>query len=317
MTSAGPRCRCAPTKPLRTPNAGRQTSRSLFITGLRNVQAMELHRPRHSVARVRARAPLMAKSLNAVLLAVALEAASTAIGLSAEPTRPTIFDIPLGALASDLPPPSEFGVFACGSNGGPPGTPILGWADFSTCAKDAGGWHEVYFEYDDEAEYVARAQSDYAAGWEAGTAIDFFPVITSVLFDDTGRTEALRIVTDPRPEQRRDQFLHLRPRQEHYLLALYLLDRFGMSASDCHDRPPTLGKSPMLGMFADQSCAATVAGRHYEIESRLYRRPGETDVDPATGMPTEGAFVSETRAAITATAAANKGTPPHPVPALR
>jgi hypothetical protein len=180
---------------------------------------------------------------------------------------------------------------------------------------DNAGRHEVYFEYDDEAEYVARAHADYPAGWSAGTAIDAFPVITSVLFDDAGTVAALRIVTDPRPEQRQDQFLHLRPRQEHYLLALYLLDRFGMSAADCRDRPPVSGESPMLGMFVQQTCAATIGNRHYEIESRLYRRPGETDVDPSTGLPTQGAFVSETRAEITVTGAANRDTPPRPAPA--
>jgi hypothetical protein len=259
----------------------------------------------------------MGKKLSALAGAVVLEIASTALGFGAEPPRPTVFDLPLGVLASELPPASEFGRIACGSNGGPPGAPTPGWAGFARCPRDKTGRHEVYFEYDDEEEYIARARSDYVAGWNAGTAIDFFPVITSVLFDDSGRAVALRIVTDPRPEQRGDQFLHLRPRQEHYLLALYLLDRFGMSASDCHDEPQTSARSPMLGMFVDESCSATTAGRHYTIESRLYRRPGETDVDPATGMPTEGAFVSETRAEITATDAANRDTPPRPEPARR
>ena len=235
--------------------------------------------------------------------------------IGAPASRPTIFDIPIAAPAAELPPPGEFGVFACGTNGGPPGAPIAGWMDYAKCPPDAAGRHEVYFEYDDEAEYVARAKSDYVAGWTAGTAIDSFPVITSVVFDDTGRVEGLRIVTDPRPEQRHDQFLHLRPRQEHYLLALYLLDRFGMTTADCRDEKPSAGQGAVLGMFVDQTCSAAIGERSYKIESRLFRRPGETDIDPATGLPTEGAFVSETRAEITATGAANRGTLPRPGPA--
>ena len=139
--------------------------------------------------------------------------------------------------------------------------------------------------------------------------------MTSVLFDDAGRVGGRRIVTDPRPEQRQDSFLHVRPRQEHYLLALYLLDRFGMNPSDCHDETAQPGESAVLGMFVKQECAATRGKQSYRIESRLYRRPGEADVDPATGLPTEGAFVSETRAEILAIAAANKDTPQHRVPA--
>ena len=233
----------------------------------------------------------------------------------AESPRPTIFDIPLGGRAESLPPSTEFGLFACGNNGGPPGRVLAGWSDLKSCAADPQGRHEVYFEYDDEAEYVARAHEDYPKGWGAGTAIDAFPVMTSVLFDDAGRVVCLRIVTDPRPDQRDDLFLHVRPRQEHYLLRLYLLGRFGMTASDCRDEAAKSGEGAMLGMFVRQVCTATIGDKNYRIESRLYRRPGESDVDPATGLRTEGAFVSETRAEIWSIAATSTNTPLHPAPA--
>lgn len=233
-------------------------------------------------------APLIAASL-----LVALSLPASALG-----ARPTVFDIKLGASAIALPPPAEFGVFACGNDGGPPGIILNGWTDYLKCPRDPHGRHEVYFEYDDEAEYVARANDDYVAGWSAGTAIDSFPVTVSVLFDDGGRATGLRIATDPRPEQRKDNFLHLRPRQEHYLLGLYLLDRFGLSVAACHDEPPEKGESAVVGMLVRQVCSATKDGRSYRIESQLYRRPGESDVDPDTGLRTEGAFVSETRAEV-------------------
>ena len=173
---------------------------------------------------------------------------------------------------------------------------MSGWADYARCAPEPDGLHEVYFEYDDEAEYVARAHDDFAAGWEAGTAIDSFPIIASALFDDTGRLTGLRIVTDPRPDQRNDPFLHFRPRQEHYLLALYLKPRLGISEGDCQSAAPGPGEGAVLGMFAKEDCSRTADGVHITLSSRFFRRPGETDIDPATGMRTEGAFVSETRA---------------------
>ena len=78
----------------------------------------------------------------------------------AQGPRPTIFDIPLGAEASMLPPSSEFGIMACGNDGGPPGKVLAGWSQYRDCPAGREGWHEVYFEYDDEAEYVARAHED-------------------------------------------------------------------------------------------------------------------------------------------------------------
>jgi hypothetical protein len=216
--------------------------------------------------------------------------------------RLTIFDLKLGSSVASLPPSAEFKSFACGSDGGPPGTALGGWADYARCPPEADGLHEVDFEYDDEAEYIARAHDDYAAGWNAGTAIDAFPIIASALFDDSGRLTGLRIVTDPRQEQRDDPFLHFRPRQEHYLLALYLKPRFGIEASDCRTSPATAGEAAVLGMLVKEDCVRIAGNVRYTLSSRLLRRPGETDIDAATGMPTEGAFLSETRAEIRLTA---------------
>jgi hypothetical protein len=214
----------------------------------------------------------------------------------ADEQRLTLFDLKLGTTIDALPAASNFKEFACGTNGGPPGAPLSGWAQYGQCAPEADGLHEIYFEYDDEAEYIARAHDDFAAGWEAGTAIDSFPIIASALFDDRGHLMGLRIVTDPRPNQRNDPFLHFRPRQEHYLLGLYLESRFGITDGDCTTIAPVPGEGAVLGMFVKEDCARVADDVRYSITSRLLRRPGETDIDPATGFPTEGAFFSETRA---------------------
>src|SRR5271163_5060343 len=101
--------------------------------------------------------------------------------------RSTIWDLVLGAPISAQPPPQEFQAFACGSNGGAPRAPLTGWADFKRCPADADGLHEVYFEYDDEIENIARAHdNDREISRWAGTHEVMFPIIASALFDDAG-----------------------------------------------------------------------------------------------------------------------------------
>ncbi len=119
--------------------------------------------------------------------------------------RATIWDLKIGAPIAEQPQPNEFRGFACGSNGGPPRAPLGGWADFKRCPAEPDGLREVYFEYDDELEYIARAHDDdrEISRW-AGTHEVTFPVITSALFDDAGILKGIRMVTDARPEHRND-----------------------------------------------------------------------------------------------------------------
>jgi hypothetical protein len=221
-------------------------------------------------------------------------------GGSLADSRLTIFDLPLGTAAGALPPAASFKGLACGSNGGPPLARLYDWTAFRRCAPEKDGVHEVYFEYDDSAEQAARARGDFPAGWMAGTAYEAFPIVASALFDDRGMLVGLRIVTDPRPEQQDDPFLRLRPRQEHYLLAIYLADRFGISPADCVDYPLEAGESAVFGLVTKRSCERRDAATEttYRTEARYLRRRGETDFDPDTGLRTIGQYVSETRAEI-------------------
>src|SRR5947199_10051337 len=67
------------------------------------------------------------------------------------------------------------------------------------------GLHEVYFEYDDELEYIARAKDiDREITRWAGTTEVLFPVVVSALFDRTGVLRGIGIVTDSRPDHRND-----------------------------------------------------------------------------------------------------------------
>ena len=71
--------------------------------------------------------------------------------------RHEVWDIPLGAGIADLP--DDYVDYACGTNGGPPSTPLAGWKDYRRCRPDANGLREVYFRYDDEIEYWAKANN--------------------------------------------------------------------------------------------------------------------------------------------------------------
>ena len=73
------------------------------------------------------------------------------------PPIPRIWDVELDAHVRDLPR-RVFVRPACGSNGGPPGLVLESFDEFARCAPEtATGFREIWFSYDDEAEYIARA----------------------------------------------------------------------------------------------------------------------------------------------------------------
>ena len=130
------------------------------------------------------------------------------------------------------PAPEEFRGFACGSNGGAPRQQLTGWTDFARCRAEPDGLHEVYFEYDDELEYIARAQDlDREITRWAGTTERGFPVVVSALFDDAGVLKGIRMVTDSRPDYRNDVTeANLRKRDDAYVLGGIMAARFDIDA---------------------------------------------------------------------------------------
>src|SRR5690349_4786412 len=73
------------------------------------------------------------------------------------PSRLEIWDLKLGTPVADLP--DEFTDYACGTNGGPPSVALANWREYRRCRPDAVGLREVYFRYDDELEYWAKANN--------------------------------------------------------------------------------------------------------------------------------------------------------------
>ena len=218
--------------------------------------------------------------------------------------RATVWDLKLGQPAAAQPSPDEFRAFACGADGGPPRQALQGWNDFARCSAGPNGWHEVYFEYDDEYEYVARARElpREVARW-AGTTEAGFPVMVSALFDAGGVLRAVRVITDSRPDYRNDTTdADLKRRPTAYLFGGLMAARYGIEANrDCTALAAAEGESPVGSQFVKLACERTDGTRRIKIVLRTnyFRKPGQSGVNPQLPTQlTQGQFESSARLEI-------------------
>src|SRR5215831_15328457 len=165
-------------------------------------------------------------------------------GADERPVRHEVWDIRLGAKITDLP--DDYVDYACGTNGGPPSTPLTGWKDYRRCRPETNGLREVYFRYDDELEYWAKA-NNLAAQMEqyVGTKTYGFPIIVSALISDDAVLRGIRIVTDPR-DQSGD-------RDEANLLRTFLNPRSGREAWKSKNLAPKAGEPPVSGVSSSSA----------------------------------------------------------------
>jgi hypothetical protein len=230
--------------------------------------------------------------LRPLIFAIALAgiAAAGAASAQQQPTRVEIWDLKLGSAAAAMA--DDFTDYACGTNGGPPSLAISGFADFRRCRPDADGLREVYFRYDDELEYWAKA-NNFATEIKkfSGTKIFDFPVVLSARFDDKGLLAGIRIVSDPRDTSRE--------REESYLLRNFLTARYGRDGWDCVDLPPEDGETPVFRTFIKQRCKKGVDNAIADLQTNYFRKKGQVEFDPRSGRQTEGQFESIVRFELT------------------
>lgn len=202
--------------------------------------------------------------------------------------RPDIWDIPLGAAVADLP--AGFVDFACGTNGGPPSRKLAGFADFATCRPEKSGLHEVYFRYDDTAEFVARAleQANDVKRFGGTTAYDF-PVTVSLLIDDAGLVQGKRIVSDARPANATD-----RPRFEFWTLGNLLRNGFAGDWT-CVKHDLGAGEQPVGTYFIKQDCTLAASDSTLSIAQSYLQKRGQSFIDPLTQHYRPNDFESLTR----------------------
>jgi hypothetical protein len=192
------------------------------------------------------------------LACVAIAFTLSTPGWSAEdPLQGDLRDLSVGMRVSELPA-EGYVHLACGNDGEEPGLDLASWAEFERCPADGAGLHEVAFEYDDSLQPLA-AISDK---WE-GTQVAGHPVIPSLLIDDQGVVQRIRIVTDP------DVRLYLKKKA--FLLPIRVMGRYGRDDWACADAEPGEGRTAVGGMFIDRHCEKTFHDRRLVMETRLYR----------------------------------------------
>ena len=190
-------------------------------------------------------------SLVAVVVALIAGVATAAD----DPLEGDLRQLRVGMTVDQLPPEGYVDL-ACGSNGGQPGAALGDWADFQRCPADGAGLREVAFGF---AESRLAELGDQ---WE-GTKVAGHPVIPSLLIDDGGVVQGLRIVTDPEAR------LYLKKKA--FLLGIRVLGRYGRDGWTCTDAEPGNGKTSVGGVFIDRSCEKIFHDRHLILKTDLYR----------------------------------------------
>ena len=210
------------------------------------------------------------------------------------PIPKRIWDIPLGTHVSELPT-VDFVDPACGTNGGPPGKVLGAFTNFAECALEAvTGLREVWFIYDDEGEYIAKAKSggrDLAMIARAkATQVFHQPVLLSFLINDEGIIDGYRIFTDSRAEPE--------IRIEAYAVAVTFRARFGLEGWVCEKTPPDGRRTPIMGTYAFEFCSLDLPDRRVEVESHHYFKPGQAVLNPFNGKGMVNEFESWARLEI-------------------
>jgi hypothetical protein len=178
-----------------------------------------------------------------------------AAGAAENPEEGDLRDLRVGMSVAELPTEGYVDL-ACGSAGGDPGVPLARWAEFARCPPDAAGLHEVTFAY---AESPLAELGDR---WE-GTKVAGHPVIPSLLIDDRGLVQGIRIVTDP------DTRMYLKKKA--FLLGIRVMGRYGREGWTCTEAKPGAGRTPVGGLFIDRHCEKAYHDRRLILDTDLYR----------------------------------------------
>lgn len=167
----------------------------------------------------------------------------------------------VGVAAASLPI-AGFADYACVASG----APIAGWSEQARCPPGADGLREVSARYDEAAQPWA-AVNDV---WE-GTKLAGHPVLLSVLFDADGRSQAIRVVTDPKAR--------LFYRKKAFLLGIRIMGRYGRDGWTCAEDPPDPSRTPVGGMLIARQCEKELPDRHLVLRTDLYRGAGQVGRD--------------------------------------
>lgn len=144
---------------------------------------------------------------------------------------------------------------------GKPGQSLPGWSAYTSCPADPHGLHDVDFRYDDA--YNPRARVNPSAG---GTKVGGQPAILTLMIDDHGVVQGLRIATDPHVPP----YLH----KKAFLFRDQVRQQFGSDGWTCTTGHPTADEEPIADIFIKQHCEKVTPTRHLYLDTSLYQHPG-------------------------------------------
>jgi len=221
-----------------------------------------------------------------MITAICVLALTMGAGHAQVPQRGEVWSLKLGAHIGDQP--GDFVEYACGSAGGAPSIPLTGMAEFKRCRAEESGLREVYFRYDDELEYIARANNSPADIERfGGTKTYGFPIVASALIGEDAIVRGLRIVSDPRYDANRD---------DAYVLKNFITARLGRDNWTCEDLPIEEGETSVDGLYIKQRCVSTLeGGARATMWVRHLRKAGQARFDPRSGKQTKNQFESLVR----------------------
>ena len=200
-----------------------------------------------------------------------------------------IWDVQLGQPVTAIPD-SAAAIIACGTNGGPISTELKSFGDWQQCTPEASGLREISFTYDDEKDYIARALELEYRALHGGTSVYAHPVLLSVLVDDKGIAQGIRIVTDDRASDA--------DRRLAVVLSRNLQSRYGAWNLKCEDFPMLAGEQPVGGTFIHDRCTGTNpdgSGQAVLIEGSYLRKKGQEGLNRETQEVNTGYYQSESR----------------------
>ncbi len=227
------------------------------------------------------------RTLLLVAAVTGLGGTAEAQNLGVEPDF-TIWDVKLGQPVTAVPD-SAAAIIACGTKGGPISIQLKSFAEWARCTPEASGLREIAFTYDDEKDYIARALELEYRALAGGTSVYAHPVNVSILVDDKGVSQGIRIVTDDRASDH--------DRRVAVVLSKNFQARFGPWNLDCQDIPMQEGEMKVGDTFIHQRCTGTNpdgSGQRVLIEASYLRKKGQEGLSRDTQQVNKGYYVSQT-----------------------
>jgi hypothetical protein len=188
--------------------------------------------------------------------------AALAAAVPARAEQNDVREFRVGMRVADLPASGYVGL-GCRRQ---PHIALGAWSEFTRCAPDETGLHEVAVRYDDDANPLSDANDK----WE-GTKVGGHPVELTLLIGDDAVLQGLRIVTDPKA----------RPylKKKAFLLAHQVRLRYGEEGWRCTERPADEGETSVGGRFIKARCEKTLDDRRLVLDEHLYRKAGQSPPD--------------------------------------